>query len=53
MAGKLWIGRSILRGNFSDFLNGIYEAEKSERSWDNFIWELREFWGKIEENIII
>jgi hypothetical protein len=35
------------------FLNGICEAEKSERSWDNFTWELREFSGKIEENIII
>jgi hypothetical protein len=38
-----------VRGNFSDFFNGICEAEKSVRSWESIARELREFSVKIEE----
>jgi hypothetical protein len=40
-----------VRENFSDFFNGNFEAEKSERSWKSSVWELREFSGKIEKKI--
>jgi hypothetical protein len=48
--GGKTVDRSIECVEIFGFLNGICEAEKSERSWESIAWELREFSKKIKKN---